>query len=143
MSRNINNTTVDSMNDGECSENENKNKRLERSLTGLSSVSSVLGVSDRSVTRKYRLHQSKIDSLIKSVNEKHDGFLKIMLTCKETAVRRESMESAFRYCKEAFLEMTTMLTCLMEERQLIDSKIGDIKTSIREAVNVSNEKDDG
>lgn len=98
---------------------------------GVSSVSSVDGAggrviskrttqlslmgNDRSVSRGGNLQVSKINALKVSINEHNDAIVKILLTSKETAEKRTQIESAVRYCKEAFFEVAGMLTHLLEE----------------------------
>lgn len=57
---------------------------------------------------------SKINALKNSVNGYCDEIAKLLLSSKETAERKRVIESAFRVCKEAFLEVATMLTCCVE-----------------------------
>lgn len=105
-----------------------------RGLTKRFSSSSLTGeVSDKGMSRQNKLLQSKIDYLIKSVNEKHDAFTHTILASKETVKNRAQMESAFRFCKEAFLEMATLLSNSLGER-LADYKIEDIKTAIKDVM---------
>ena len=93
--------------------NINTNKRS--LLTKQSSDVSISGMSDRSVGRSSGSTLDRISVLKNSLNEHHDIMIKELLTSKETADKRNQIESAFRFCKEAFLEVANTLTCLLNE----------------------------
>lgn len=89
------------------------------------------GASDRGVSKNNNLRLSKINSLKISVNNHNNTFTKIMLSSKETAEKRGQLEAAFRFCKEAFLEMANTLKCLIEEGS--SERIGNIcKAAVRD-----------
>lgn len=58
---------------------------------------------------------SKIHALRKSVMRQHDSVAKILLACKESLDKKAIIESAFRACKEAFLEVSAVLLHTLEE----------------------------
>lgn len=120
-------------------ENGNNNKLTERVSNKQSPKSTILGVLDRNVTKNNKLYASKLDYLVKSVNDKHDSFLAALLSSKEVLEKRKQFESAFS--KEAFLEVVMMLMCHLEDRQ-IDCSMEDIKKVIREEINNGMRKDD-
>lgn len=90
-------------------------------------------MSDRGVTRNYKL-LSKIDSLTRSVNEKHENFSRLLNGSKVRVDRKALLKSDFRYCKEAFFEVASMLNSLILDRQN-DCRLEDVKIAIKEAKN--------
>jgi len=108
---------------------ENTNKR---SLTKRLSERSLSGVSGRSVCGGSDARLSRVSFLRESFNVQHDNLARILLTSKETADRRCQVESAFRFCKEAFLEVATTLTNLLEERSADSTEV--IRNAIRNAL---------
>ena len=108
--------------------NINTNKRS--LLTKQSSDVSISGMSDRSVSRSSGSTLDRISVLKNSLNEHHDIMIKQLLTSKETADKRNQIESAFRFCKEAFLEVANTLTCLLNENFVDKTDL--IKNTVRE-----------
>lgn len=93
-------------------------------------ASRMSGVTDRSVARASCIHLSKINALKASIDEHNDAIVRLLLTSKETAEKRNQIESTFRFCKEAFLEVATTLTCLLEESSADKTEV--IKNKPRE-----------
>lgn len=83
---------------------ENVNKR---STARQTSNLNVTGVSEVEVDGIV-MNISRINALKASVCKQNDNISQILLSGKETLDRRSKIESAFRMCKEAFMEVTTV-----------------------------------
>jgi len=74
-----------------------------KSLTKrISSASNLISANDKS----FAMNASKINALRQSVNRHNDNVSKILLTSKESLDKKTQIESAFRACKEAFIELS-------------------------------------
>ncbi|KAL6419272.1 hypothetical protein ACFW04_014001 [Cataglyphis niger] len=62
------------------------------------------------------MNASRVNVLWATVNRHTDAVSKLLLSSKETLEKREIIESAFRVCREAFMEMSTVLISLIDER---------------------------
>jgi len=60
------------------------------------------------------MNASKINALRQSINRHNDNVSKILLASKESLDRRTQIESAFRACKEAFIELSSAYLTLLE-----------------------------
>jgi len=60
------------------------------------------------------LWTSKINTLRQSVNRHNDNVSKILLASKESLDKKTQIESAFRACKEAFIELSVAYLTLLE-----------------------------
>lgn len=85
---------------------------------------------DRSCT----LNASKINVLRQSVNVHNKNVSKILLASKETLEKRMQIESAFRACKEAFLELSITYLTLLESRMSAPTVSDEIKSLVCGAV---------
>lgn len=86
---------------------ENVNKRLTKHTSNLN----VTGVSEVEVD-SIVMNISRINALKASVSKQND-ISKLLLSGRETLDKRSKIESAFRICKEAFMEVTTVLTHML------------------------------
>lgn len=125
-----NTSSAGSADEADCPYSENINN--ENINTRQNSVAAISGVSDRSVARNNNLRLSKINSLKVSMNKHSDVVAKILLTSKDTAEKRGQIESAFRFCREAFLEMANTLTCMIDEGS--SERINNMKQAVRDAL---------
>lgn len=105
-----------------------------RSATKRPSIlSNMSGASDGNTANSGHIDINRINSLKASVNRHTEIISKFLLTSKETAEKRSQIETAFRFCKDAFLEMATSLACLLEA-QPKTGMIEEVKQVIREAM---------
>lgn len=125
-----NTSAADGANDGDGFERSKTEKRLTTKQTSMLSHVSI--ASDRNITKGN--HIDRINTLKVSVNLHNDAILKILLTSKEAANKKTQIESAFHFCKEAFLEMATTLTCFLEARST-EYMIKSVKSAVREVMN--------
>lgn len=107
-------------------EEENVNKRITASDLNVTGVSEVGGVV---------MSISKIKALIASICKHQDNVSKILLASKETLERRSQIETVFRMYKEAFIEMSTVLTHFMEKNSVANDATENIKSAVREVFN--------
>lgn len=77
-----------------------------RGLSESSCQSDILNIS--------AVSEDRIRSLTRMLNKHNDEVVKILLSSKESLGRRTAIESAFRACKEAFIEVSTACLGLME-----------------------------
>lgn len=75
---------------------------------------------------------SKLNALRQSVDRHNNDIAKLLLSSKESLERRGHIEAAFRTCKEAFVEVSTMLMGSLEGNAVAD---GGIVEEVRKAVN--------
>lgn len=54
------------------------------------------------------MNVSRINALRNSINTHNDTVAKILLSSKATAEKKSQIESAFRMCKEAFFDLSTL-----------------------------------
>ncbi|XP_011859674.1 PREDICTED: uncharacterized protein LOC105557119 [Vollenhovia emeryi] len=105
-------TAVDSLEDGELNKDDkNKstaNKHKQRGPTTSNSPAKTCAATDSFVSA------ARVVALRHSVNEHHDGISKLLLSSKESLEKRMLIESAFRECKEAFVELSTAYLNLIE-----------------------------
>jgi len=101
----------------------------------ISSASNQILANDKS----FVTNASKINALRQSINRHNNNVAKILLASKESLDKKTQIESAFRACKEAFIELSTAYLTLLENgntspiiseelRNIIDnsmSKVGD------------------
>lgn len=79
---------------------------------------------------------SKINSLRRSIDRHNDFLAKLLLTSKESSEKCAQIESAFRTCKKAFVEVASALVNLLEkELARIETDVEDIKKAVREVLN--------
>lgn len=92
---------TDGADDDDDEESVKTNKRsAEKRASILSNASG--GSDSRAVGSSHIDHLNRIKTLKASVNKQNEVFTKFLLTCKETAEKRSQIETAFRFCKEAF-----------------------------------------
>lgn len=82
---------------------------------GMSRVPSTTGLLKKASTSS-ALTISKINALKQKVNRHNDTVAQTLLFSKVALEKRKDIEAAFRECKEAFLEVTTVLSGILEER---------------------------
>jgi len=83
---------------------------------------------------------SKINALRASIGKHEEVLTRIMLTSKESADRRTRIESAFRVCKEAFLDVSSVLAHLLEEKSSGKTMVREIKGVVEDALRKSEER---
>lgn len=105
-------------------------------------------VSDRSLSTSGNVLISKINSLRSLVNKNSDSISKVLLTSKESADRKGIIESAFRACKEAFVELSVIIVTVLEERtstvltsenvkKIVSNALTEVKNNFKNGSNVS------
>lgn len=62
------------------------------------------------------LNASRVNALRAIVNRHSDAVAKALLNSKEVFEKKATIEAAFRACRDAFMEVSTVLVNLMEER---------------------------
>lgn len=76
-------------------------------------MSNILNASGKSNV----INASRIFALKQSINIHHEGISKLLLSSKVSLEKRMQIESAFRFCKEAFLELSTAYLCMFENNK--------------------------
>lgn len=69
---------------------------------------------------------SKINELKQSINDRNDDVSRILLASKDTLEKRKKIEAAFRECKEAFLEVSTVLVNILKDGALSSCGIAEV-----------------
>ena len=84
----------------------------------------------------------RINEMRKSMDVCHNNIAKLLLSSKETLDRRSQLESAFRFCKEAFLELSSAYLNLVASertpervtiegvRDVIEGALADFRVSL-------------
>lgn len=90
---------------------EDSPKRQHSSLSLQSTVSSS-GFSANIVIDASRVH-----TMWSSISEHVNAVSKLLLTSKKASDKRRQIEIALRFCKETFLELSTIYLCLLEEKK--------------------------
>ncbi|RLU21146.1 hypothetical protein DMN91_005519 [Ooceraea biroi] len=83
-----------------------------------------------------RISVLRINALKRSIGRHNDNVAKILLGSRDTLDKRQSVESAFRACKEAFFEISSAYINLLDERQVCQNflKLDDIKRVVEDAL---------
>ncbi|XP_024876853.1 uncharacterized protein LOC112457818 [Temnothorax curvispinosus] len=76
------------------------------------------------------LNASKVNALRQSLNRHHDNVSRLLLTSKENLEKRTQIDSAFRACKEAFIELSAAYLKMIES----DSQQVNIAETVRSIV---------
>lgn len=86
-----------------------------RGLTRQSNSASNLntGISERSFEV---LNASRVNALRATVDRHSDTVSKLLLASKESLEKKAIIEAAFRACRDAFMEVSTVLVNLLDER---------------------------
>lgn len=108
-------------------EKENRRATFERRMS-----SAHINGGDEKALTKNALTISKIHALRQSVDRHNGDIAKLLLSSKETLDKRVTIEAAFRTCKEAFVEVSTMLMGILEGGMATD--VG-IVEEVKKAVN--------
>jgi len=102
-----------------------------KSLTKrISSASIQIAANDKS----FVMNASKINALRQSINRHNDNVAKILLASKESLDRKTQIESAFRACKEAFIELSTAYLTLLENDSASAITAEELKSVISNSV---------
>lgn len=114
--------------------NTNNNvKRLKRQLrVSGATVSDGMSTSSLSI--------SKVNALRASLDKHQDAVAKILLASKDTLEKRTAIESGFRACKDAFVEVSLTLINLLEMREREVDLFHNINKVVKEAVDNINDK---
>lgn len=100
-----------------------------RTLTRMPSLASIRsGVSEAGIF----MNMSRLNALKLSVAKHDENLAKILLSSKESLEKRSQIAAAFRVCKEAFMEVTTVLANLIEEKVKGSSLMEDMKKAVTE-----------
>lgn len=105
-----------------------------RRLTRQSSSAAILNLSGGSerVPIDAR-NSSRVNALRASVNRHTD--IEILLSSKETVEKRAIIESAFRVCRDAFMEVSVVLLNLLDERSMSACiSVGDVRSVVAEVI---------
>lgn len=105
-----------------------------------------LGMGDR---RQTVLNASKIRALRLSLDKHHDNVAKILVSSKDSVETKTTIESAFRACKGAFVEVSAILLNVIEEgtmqmdtsesiKRIMSDTLNDFKHDIMSSVEKSN-----
>ncbi|XP_020297161.1 uncharacterized protein LOC109861773 [Pseudomyrmex gracilis] len=90
--------------------------------------------SGSNIVSNARINVSKINALRVSVDRNSDVISKLLLSSKETVEKRSLIESAFRACREAFIEVSTVLAHILEERPVDHPTLDDIRGVVTEVL---------
>lgn len=115
---------------------ENENINTDSASKRLSGVTNVLtrNMSDKTICEG-SLVISKVGALTASVNSHTYAVLKMLLTSKETAEKRAIIESAFRVCRDAFLEVSAVLVHSLEEKAVDNVSVQKfVRDAVREVL---------
>ncbi|XP_050456456.1 uncharacterized protein LOC126854106 [Cataglyphis hispanica] len=117
-----------------------------RGLTRQSSSTALLnlsGMSERAnnANSTDAMNSSRVNALRATVNRHTEAVSRLLLSSKETLEKRGIIESAFRAYRDAFMEVSTVLTGLIEERSASASCTAkDIKEAVVEVLEDFNKK---
>lgn len=64
------------------------------------------------------LNSSRVNALRATVDRHSDTVSRVLLTSKETLKKKAIIEAAFRACRDTFIEMSTVLINLLDERSI-------------------------
>jgi len=84
--------------------------------------------------KAYLMNASKIHALRQSINAHNDNVTKILMTSKESSEKRNQIETAFRACKEAFLEISTAYLSRLEIEASTPSPTEELKLIINDSL---------
>lgn len=106
-----------------------------RGLSKQSSNSNLIpGMSERSGFDI--MNASRVNALRATVNRHSDAAMKALLASKETLANKAVIEAAFRTCRDAFMEIATILINVFDERITSSaSKTGDVKRIVGDELN--------
>ena len=109
-----------------------------RGLTRKSSSASSLNTSGTQESSFEALNLSRVKSLKATVERHSDIISKLMLSSKESLEKRTTIESAFRACRDAFMEISTVFTYMLEERMSSNNlTVEDVKAVVEEVMEVT------
>lgn len=81
------------------------------------------------------MNSSRVNALRASVNRHSDSLSRLLLSSKETLVKRTAIEAAFRTCRNAFMEVSAVLINLLDERSTTANlSPGDVKKAVVEVL---------
>lgn len=104
-----------------------------RTLTKRHSSSNLSGMLERSTGNV--MNVSRINALRNSISVHNDAVAKILLSSKESAEKKQQIESAFRVCKEAFFDLSSACLYMLENNEPVSSpSLGDIKDAVAGAL---------
>lgn len=112
--------------------NTNNVKRLKRQLR----VAGIADVSDSMSTKLLSI--SKVNALRASVDKHNDAVAKVLLTSRDSLDKKSIIESAFRACKEAFVEVSLDLINLLEAKKEESGLVISIKKVVEKALDKIN-----
>lgn len=85
-----------------------------RGLARQSSNANILNTSGTLERSFDVLNSSRVNALRATVDRHTDAVSRVLLSSKETLDRRVVIESAFRACRDAFIEVSTVLMSLLD-----------------------------
>lgn len=106
---------------GSLDENKNKNKSLVKYISATNLLA---------MDRSCNMNASRINALRQSINRHNDNVSRILLTSKESLEKRAQIESAFRVCKETFLELSTAFLDLQVNKMSVSLSSEELKTIV-------------
>ncbi|XP_020295237.1 uncharacterized protein LOC109860519 [Pseudomyrmex gracilis] len=84
------------------------------------------------------MNVSRVHAMRRSISEHANAVSRLLLTSKDSSDRRFQIESAFRSCKEAFFELSTLYLYLLEERKNDSLSPESVKNIITQALSQFN-----
>ncbi|XP_071651374.1 uncharacterized protein [Temnothorax longispinosus] len=117
---------------GDAENNGNKPPDVNINTRGLAKRLSASNLS--ALDRSCNMNASRVNAMRQSINNHHDNVAKILLACKESKDRKAQIDSAFRFCKEAFLEFSTAYLSLLDGGGNATPLSGDLKSFIGKAI---------
>lgn len=108
-----------------------------RGLSKQTSFTNLLpGMSERcDLINLSRMNVSRVNALRASINRHTDNIVQTLLTSKETKPNRAVIEASYRACRDAFMEVSTFLINLLEERSAnAGVATQDIKKAVADAL---------
>lgn len=83
------------------------------------------------VSERASIDASRANALRATVNWHIETISRLLLSSKENLDKRSQIESAFRACRDAFIEISTVLVNLLDERAINTNQVvNDIKREI-------------
>ena len=105
----------------------------DRNIVRRSSCSNMSGTSDRSAGSIMNI--SPLNALRSTVNSHHKAVNKILLSSKETADRKTTIDTAFRVCKEAFLDLSSACIAMLENKTESSTlSLVDVKSALEDVL---------
>lgn len=133
--------TNDNMEDGTEGGGQDDNGVASRGLTRQSASATNLNISGISERQAGIINVSRVNALRASINRHSDAASKALLASKESLNNRTAIESAFHACRDAFMEVSSFLINMLEDRSSnMNVTAGVMKKAVTDALSDFHER---